>query len=106
MNPFYNPFFLLKILKYYFVDINNLRRFNEIQLKRFRDKKFRKIIKYAFTIPMYNELYEKAGISFDDIRSLDDITRLPIISKDDIKKYFPDGLIPRNRDKNVRRHNS
>ncbi len=100
INPLYNPFFLLKILKYYLVDINNLRRFDEIELKRFRDKKFRKIIKYAFTIPMYNELYEKAGINVDDIRSLDDITRIPIISKEDIKKYYPDGLIPRNRDKN------
>ena len=100
MNPFYNPFFLLKILKYYFIDINNLRRFNESQLKRFRDKNFRKIIKIAFSVPMYSDIYKKAGVKIEDIRGLDDIIKLPIISKHEIKKYYPDGLIPKNRDKN------
>ncbi|MCK5301040.1 MAG: hypothetical protein KAJ21_03975, partial [Thermoplasmatales archaeon] len=89
LNPFYNPFFLLKILKSYFIDINNLRRFNDDQLKQFRDKKFRKIIRYAFTVPMYKELYEKAGIRVEDIRGLSDINKLPIISKEDIKSYYP-----------------
>lgn len=100
MNPFYNPFFLLKILKYYLVDINNLRRFNDSQLNRFRDNNFRKIIKYAFTVPMYSDIYKEAGVKVEDIKSLEDITRLPIISKEDIKRYYPDGLIPKNRDKN------
>jgi phenylacetate-CoA ligase len=97
LNPFYNPFFLLKILKSYLIDIDNLRRFDDGQLKQFRDKKFRKIIRYAFTVPMYKELYEKAGIRVEDIRGISDINKLPIISKEDIKKFFPNGLIPKNK---------
>jgi len=101
LNPFYNPFFLLKVLKSYLIDIDNLRRFNEDQLARYRDKKFRKIIRYAFTIPMYNDLYKKAGIGIGDINGLDDISKLPIISKEDIKSYYPDGLIPKNKIKDT-----
>jgi len=99
LNPFYNPFFLLKVLKSYLIDIDNLRRFNEDQLTRYRDKKFRKIIRYAFTIPMYNDLYKKAGIGIGDINGLEDINKLPIISKEDIKSYFPNGLTPENKNK-------
>ena len=99
LNPFYNPYFLLRIFKSYFIDIDNLRRLDECQLKRYRDKKFRKIIRYAFSVPMYRDLYKKAGIGIEDIKGLEDIAKLPIISKEDVKKYFPDGLIPENKNK-------
>ena len=85
LNPFYNPYFLLRILKSYFFDINNLRRFDDDKLNSYKDKKFRKIIRYAFTVPMYRDLYEKAGIGINDVKGLNDITKLPIISKEDFK---------------------
>ena len=89
LNPFYNPFFLFRVLKSYLVDINNLRRFNDDQLRHYRDKKFRKIIRYAFTVPMYKNLYDEAGIRIEDINGLEDINKLPIIYKEDIEKYYP-----------------
>jgi phenylacetate-CoA ligase len=48
---------------------------------------------------MYRDLYEKAGIGINDIKGLKDITKLPIISKEDVKKYFPDGLLPEDKNK-------
>ncbi|MFE3845549.1 phenylacetate--CoA ligase family protein [Thermoplasmatota archaeon] len=86
-------------MKSYFIDIDNLRRLDEDKLRRYRDKKFRKIIRYAFSVPMYRELYSRAGIEIEDIKGLDDITKLPVISKEDVKKYFPDGLIPEDKNK-------
>ena len=41
MNPFYNPFFLLKILKSYLRDIDRLDRFSEEKLHLFQDKQKR-----------------------------------------------------------------
>ena len=35
MNTFYNPLFLLKILKSYMFDINRLNRFDEEKLKKY-----------------------------------------------------------------------
>jgi phenylacetate-CoA ligase len=99
LNPFYNPFFLLKVLKSYLIDIDNLRRFDDYQLDRYRDNKFKRIIQYAFTVPMYHDLYKKAGINIDDINGLEDISKLPVVSKEHIKSHFPDGLLPKNKNK-------
>ncbi|MCK5459143.1 MAG: phenylacetate--CoA ligase family protein, partial [Thermoplasmatales archaeon] len=99
MNPFYNPIFLSKILKSYLFDINRLRRLDDQQLKRFQDKKFKKIVEFAYTVPLYYEKYKKAGIHPRDISGLKDIEKLPFITKQDIKKYYPDGIISKNKRK-------
>lgn len=93
MNLIYNPVLLSKIVKSYLIDFNRLARLNQKELERFRDKSFRKIVRYAYTVPMYHEIYKRAGLYPNDIRSIKDIRKLPFVSKDDIKKYYPDGLI-------------
>jgi phenylacetate-CoA ligase len=47
---------------------------------------------------MYHKKYKNLGIYPNDIKELKDINKLPIISKEDIKNYFPDGIIPKNKD--------
>jgi len=93
MNQLYNPVFLSKILKSYFFDIDRLGTISKKELEEFRDKRFRKIVNYAYTVPMYHDLYKKAGVHPDDIRGIKDIERLPLVSKDDLQKYYPDGLV-------------
>ncbi len=99
MNPFYNPIFLSKILKSYLFDINRLRRLDDQHLQRFQDKKFKKIVEFAYTVPLYYEKYKKAGIHPRDISGLKDIEKLPFITKQDIKKYYPYGIISKNKRK-------
>ena len=93
MNSFYNPVFLLKILKSYMLDINRLKNLNEETLKKYQDKSLRNIVKYAYTVPLYHDKYKNAGVHPTDIAGIDDIKKLPMISKDDIKNYYPDGII-------------
>jgi len=100
MNPFYNPLFLSKILKAYLFDINRLRRFDEFKLQKFRDKKFKRIIEFVYTVPLYYDNYKKAGIHPRDITKIKDIEKLPFITKQDIQKYYPDGIISKNVNKN------
>ena len=93
MNPFYNPIFLSKILSKYLFDINRLKKLNEKELKQFRDKALRNIVRYAYTVPLYHEKYKKAGIQPNNVNKIKDIEKLPIITKEDIKKYYPNGII-------------
>jgi len=44
-------------------------------------------------VPFYRERIEKQGINPKDIRSLDDIRRLPFTSKDDMRDVYPYGLL-------------
>ncbi|MDP2896299.1 MAG: hypothetical protein Q8Q12_07040 [bacterium] len=55
-------------------------RLEELQLARLR-----KLVKHASeTVPYYREVFARSGITAQDIRTLDDVKRLPILSKEDI----------------------
>lgn len=43
-------------------------------------------------IPHYRETLDAAGVGPDDIRSLDDITRLPLTTKEDLRRHYPFGM--------------
>ncbi|MCK4365176.1 MAG: phenylacetate--CoA ligase family protein [Thermoplasmatales archaeon] len=102
MSSFLNPIFLLRIVKSYYTDVNRIWKINNEQLKKYQDKCLRKIVKYAYNVPIYHKKYKKAGIYPNDIRGIKDIEKLPFITKDDLKNNFPDGIIPPgfNKDKN------
>ena len=93
MNYFYDPVFISKVLKSYLFDINRLKRLDGEKLRRCQDKSLKKIVKYAYTVPLYHDKYKKKGVHPEDITGIQDIKKLPIISKEDIKNYYPDGII-------------
>jgi len=99
MNPFLNPIFLIKAIKGQIVDANRIKRLNEKQLKNYKDKVFRKVVRYAYTTPVYHKKYRDEGIHPEDIKGIEDIEKLPFISKDDLRNNFPDGIVPDGFDK-------
>jgi phenylacetate-CoA ligase len=99
MYPFYNPGFILKIVQSYLSDINRIWKFDYAQIRKYKDKSFKKIFRCSFNIPLYHDKYKNSNIYPSDIKGLDDIVKLPIISKEDIRSNFPDRIIPKNFDK-------
>jgi len=99
MNPFLNPLVLTSFLKNYLESTKRLQNPSLDAINRYRDKSFRKIVKYAYTVPLYHDKYKKAGIHPSDIKGIEDIKKLPMISKDDLRNYFPNGLAPVNYNK-------
>ena len=100
MNPLFNPLNSLPLLRNYIFDPGRIKRLNHNQLKRYRDKAFKQIVKYAYTVPLYHNKYKKAGIHPSGIRGIDDIVKLPFISKKDLVDNFPDNIIPVGYNKN------
>jgi phenylacetate-CoA ligase len=100
MNPLLNPFISIPILKNYILDPGRVQRLNPKQLKKYRDKAFKNIVKYAYTVPLYHTIYKRAGIHPNDIRRIDDIVKLPFVTKDDMRENFPDKIIPVGYNKN------
>jgi len=100
MNPFINPITGIPFLKHFFLDPDRLNRLSIKQIEKYRDKAFRKIVKYAYSVPIYNKKYKEAGIYPDDIKGIKDIIKLPFITKKDLVENFPDGIIPPNYNKN------
>ncbi|MGF3554407.1 MAG: phenylacetate--CoA ligase family protein [Thermoplasmatota archaeon] len=100
MNPFINPVTGIPFLKHFFLDSKRLKRMSIKQIEKYRDKAFKKILKYAYSVPVYHEKYKKAGIYLDDIKGIKDITKLPFITKKDLIENFPYKIIPPNYNKN------
>lgn len=94
INPLFNPQNSLPLLKAYLTDANRIKKLNPEQLKRYRDKAFRRIVKYAYTVPLYHDKYKKAGVHPSDIRGIDDAVKLPMVPKNELREGFPDRLLP------------
>jgi len=93
MNPFYNPVFLGKILKRYLVDVDRLERMSDDSLHRYQDRQLRRLVRFADTVPLYHEKFKQAGIQPADITGIDDLQKLPCVTKDDLKRYYPNGIV-------------
>ncbi|MGF3498286.1 MAG: phenylacetate--CoA ligase family protein [Candidatus Methanosuratincola sp.] len=57
-------------------------------------------------VPFYRSALKGRGLSPDDIRSIDDLRRLPMVSKDDLRESYPFGLLAVPREECVRVHAS
>ena len=60
----------------------------KLQLERLRAT-IRRVTEH---VPFYREKLRAAGISADDIRSVDDLRRLPFTTKQDLRDHYPFGL--------------
>lgn len=94
MNPFLNPYLMSRVIATYIIDIKRLHRLSPKDLKRVQDKKFRKIVRYAYDVPFYHEKFRKEGLHLGDIKKIGDISKLPFISRQDLVENYPDRIIP------------
>ncbi len=86
-----------KLIAGYLFDVNVVWRKSREEIKKLQDRRLRWVLKYAYShVPIYHEKYKKIGIYPDDISGINDIKKLPVITKDDIRENFPDGIRPRN----------
>ena len=99
MNPLLNPFISIPFIKNYVADKNRLERLSSNQLERYRNKALQKILAYAANVPLYQEKYHQSAIKPQTIKTISEITKLPFISKQDLRTNYPDNIIPRNYDR-------
>ena len=62
-------------------------------LKKLQSERLVKLANYVYErCPVYKEKFDFAGISPNDIKSIDDITKLPFTTKIDMRDNYPFGL--------------
>ena len=70
-------------------------------------EKLKKTVKHAYdNVSHYRNMMDEAGVKPEDIQSLDDITKLPFITKEDIAANYPTGLFAEPMKDIVRIHAS
>ena len=64
------------------------------ELTRLQVDRLRRLVAWASErVPVYGERLRAAGVTPADIRSLDDVCRLPFTTKSDFRDAYPYGLL-------------
>ena len=63
-------------------------------IKKLQSEKLVKQVKHVYeNVPYYKKLMDEKGITPDDIKSIDDISKLPFLTKADLRDAYPYGLL-------------
>jgi len=77
------------------------------ELEKLQFARFKKTIERTFkNCPLYRKIWEEKGINPESVKSLQDITRFPFTTRDDLRKNFPFGFLALPLEKIVRVHTS
>src|SRR5690554_5264989 len=69
--------------------LNSTSNWNTDQIKSYKEEKTFKIIEHAFkTCPYYKDKYSELGLSPNDFKSLEDLQKFPILTKDDVRSNW------------------
>lgn len=93
-NHFIAPFYLKRDKRNIYPileEVNKAQFLTPEEIKKNQLKKLKKIIKYAYdNVPYYQQKYSEIGFLPEDLKSLNDIKRLPILTKDAIREHKMD----------------
>src|SRR5215207_3527849 len=74
------------------------------ELRALQFERLQQTVRRAAAVPHYQRAFAGAGIQPEDVKSLDDLARLPFTTKDDLRANYPFGLFAVPREKIARIH--
>lgn len=89
-----DPVFMFKVLRHSIEYMNRPWKQDYEGMKQYQAHALRKMMRYARRVPLYREKHENAGINAASINSIDDVEKLPFVTKDDLRRYGPSGTTP------------
>jgi phenylacetate-CoA ligase len=92
--------FLLKEIRFWADTLYAMRAMRQAERGQYRDtqsKRLKALVKHAFeNVDVYRRKYDQAGVRPEDIQTIDDLHKLPIITRQDLIDGFPDAILARN----------
>lgn len=86
----------------YFIRLMRNERRPIEKLRMIQNKKLKRLVSHAYHhVPFYRNLFQKINLRPGDIRTVDDLYKIPIIDKEDLSKY-PSSHFLDNRIKNTK----
>jgi len=77
------------------------KQIEELQLARLK-----KTVQHCMNSPFYKKRFDEIGLKPDDIQTLDDLRRIPLTTKQDLRDTYPFGMASVPLDQCVRLHSS
>lgn len=69
--------------------LNDSQWWSEDRLRNYQEEQLRELIEHAYqNVPYYRDLFDNQGLSISDIQTVDDLSKLPRLRKDDIRQNY------------------
>lgn len=75
-------------------------------IKKLQLERLQQTVRHCMNSPFYKKRFEEAGLKPEDIKSLDDVRKIPFTTKQDLRDTYPFGLASVPLSKCVRLHSS
>jgi phenylacetate-CoA ligase len=86
---------------------NKIESANREDIEKLQLKRLKEVVRRVYNLtPFYKNKFDEKGITPDDIKSLDDIQKLPFTKKQDLRNNYPFGLFTVPMNEVVRIHSS
>ena len=93
----------LRYSPYFYYKLKAVQRENNLsaaEIERIRNEQFLKLVNRAYqNSTFYRELYDRAGVNIKQIHTIEDITRLPIVTKAHLREHVDTMFIGRRYDR-------
>jgi phenylacetate-CoA ligase len=92
MKPPVRDSFMVNFARLMYYLACGLRRlyWDKDKLRRYQEKRLRAVVKYAYNyVPFYHEKFKEVGIRPEDIKSLNDLPKIPLVRKSELKMVPP-----------------
>jgi len=83
----------------YLKELEQSQWYSPAELREMQNEKLRGMVRHAYdTVEYYREVFDSLKLTPDDIKSIEDLPKLPILTKDQIRANFPDKMRSRDFD--------
>ncbi len=93
-----DPIFLCNLAKYN-LGVNRPWKLSYEEMDVYRSKSLKKMIRYASEVPLYKDKFENANLNPSEIKDINDVKKLPIVTKQDLRNYKVPGTLHPNFNK-------
>ena len=77
------------------------------ELRKLQNERFMKQVRHVWdNVPYYRQKMEEKGVTLEDIHSIDDLPKLPFLTKADLRDAYPYGLMGKPKSECVRIHST
>ncbi len=77
------------------------------EIKKLQEYKLIRQVRYVYEhVEYYRKLMDEKGVKPEDIKCLEDISKLPFLCKDDLREAYPYGMLATDLNNCVRIHST
>jgi phenylacetate-CoA ligase len=89
-----------KRAKHYYTMLNQSQWLSAEQIQQLQNQKLQRMVRHIYHhVPYYNELMTRLGLTPEDIQTTEDLAKLPLLTKDDVRNHLYFGLFDVNHKK-------